>query len=178
MIYHVNTDGSCNNTSRTKYMGTAFVVTAGSDTIMRCAGAYGPGTSNVAEWTALRDALRFMHGRVANGEPVTGIRVSLDSKLVVNSMKGDWFTTNKNLYPLYRECVQFRNSIIKACIPVRIHWIPRAENAHADLLSKIGRALAEAEVDITKLPTLHTYTSWSAVEDAALEHRIKHRTIE
>jgi probable phosphoglycerate mutase len=55
----------------------------------------------------------------------------MDSKLVVEQMKGTWQVKNPGLRPLAREAAQLRQSFSD----VSFEWIPRERNKHADRLA-------------------------------------------
>jgi ribonuclease H / adenosylcobalamin/alpha-ribazole phosphatase len=95
----------------------------------------GRATNNVAEYSALILGLEEARRRGA-----TAIDVRMDSKLVVEQMRGLWRIKHPGLIPL-----ALRAGELLASFPDRtIEHVPREENAHADLLS--NRAIDEGEL--------------------------------
>lgn len=94
----------------------------------------GRATNNVAEYSALILGLEEAQRRGA-----TAIDVRMDSKLVVEQMRGLWKIKHPGLIPL-----ALRAGELLASFPDRtIVHVPREENTHADMLS--NRAIDEGE---------------------------------
>jgi probable phosphoglycerate mutase len=94
--------------------------------------ALGHATNNVAEYSALILGLEEAKRRGA-----TAIDVRMDSKLVVEQMRGLWKIKHPGLKPL-----ALRAGELLASFPERkIEHVPREENAYADMLS--NRAIDE-----------------------------------
>jgi ribonuclease H / adenosylcobalamin/alpha-ribazole phosphatase len=91
----------------------------------------GTTTNNVAEYRGLIAALEAAFAIDAQAE----VEVRMDSKLVIEQMAGRWNVKHANLKPL---ALQAR-ALIAAPERVRWTWIPREQNAHADMLA--NRAL-------------------------------------
>ncbi len=91
----------------------------------RLAGA----TNNVAEYVAVIKALKFL---AAHG--LTGI-VHTDSLNVKRCVTGEWECRPGILRPL---CIKAQVLIERT--GVRLEWVPRAMNRHADALTKPNRA--------------------------------------
>lgn len=87
------------------------------------------GTNNLAEYLALEKALDILN---KNQNHNNKILIHTDSKLVANQMNGFW---NIKEGP-YTETAQLCKRILKRFTNIRISWIPREENKHADALSK------------------------------------------
>ena len=93
----------------------------------------GRATNNVAEYNALILGLEEARRRGA-----TAVDVRLDSKLVVEQMRGVWRIRHPGLKDL-----AIRAGALLASFPEhRIRHVPRAENAHADALA--NRAVDES----------------------------------
>jgi ribonuclease HI len=98
-------------------------------------------TNNVAEYSGLMHAARWVNERVTRGADETKIEtvttherekiiIRGDSQLVINQMTGTWKVksmTSQRFVPLIWE-------LLDGC-DVTFEWIPRDENAEADLLS-------------------------------------------
>ncbi|WP_042400660.1 bifunctional RNase H/acid phosphatase [Streptacidiphilus carbonis] len=86
----------------------------------------GVATNNVAEYRGLIAGLRAAHAL----DPEAAVEVRMDSKLVVEQMSGRWKIKHPDMQPLAAEA--------RAIFPrgrVGYHWMPRAQNKHADRLA-------------------------------------------
>lgn len=95
--------------------------------------AIGVETNNVAEYQGLIAGLR-----AASELGAVRVAVRMDSRLVVEQMKGVWQVKNPGLRPLAREAAQLRSTFAD----VTFEWIPRERNKHADRLA--NEAMDEA----------------------------------
>jgi ribonuclease H / adenosylcobalamin/alpha-ribazole phosphatase len=86
----------------------------------------GIATNNVAEYRGLIAGLR-----AAAEIGAVEVAVRLDSKLIVEQMKGAWQIKNSALRLLAREAVELRGRFTT----VTFEWIPREQNRHADRLA-------------------------------------------
>src|SRR3954453_23385667 len=82
-------------------------------------------TNNVAEYRGLIAGLS-----AARDLGARRVAVRMDSKLVVEQMKGTWQVKNEGLRPLAREAAGLRQAFEE----VTFQWIPREQNKHADRL--------------------------------------------
>ena len=83
-------------------------------------------TNNVAEYSALNRAAEWVKQHCPGDEIV----INGDSQLVIFQMSGTWqihSETSKKFVPVIRRLLEGRKT--------RFVWIPRAQNAEADLLS-------------------------------------------
>jgi ribonuclease H / adenosylcobalamin/alpha-ribazole phosphatase len=83
-------------------------------------------TNNQAEYRALILGLKT----VAHYHPA-GVRVYMDSELIVNQMRGTYKVRHPDLEPLWREARQ----LVSALPAVTFDHVPRAQNALADRLA-------------------------------------------
>ncbi len=83
-------------------------------------------TNNVAEYRGLIAGLQ-----AARELGATRVAVRMDSKLVVEQMKGTWQVKNAGLRPLAREAAALRG----AFADITFEWIPRERNKYADRLA-------------------------------------------
>jgi probable phosphoglycerate mutase len=83
-------------------------------------------TNNVAEYRGLLAGLT-----AARQLGAREVAVRMDSKLVVEQMKGTWQVKNPALRDLAREAVALRAEFDR----VSFEWIPREQNKHADRLA-------------------------------------------
>jgi probable phosphoglycerate mutase len=88
--------------------------------------AIGIETNNVAEYRGLIAGLTAAHEVGASR-----VAVRMDSKLVVEHMKGTWRVKHPVLRELMREASRLRQQFDE----VSFEWIPRAQNTHADRLA-------------------------------------------
>lgn len=93
-------------------------------------------TNNIAEYRALRGALRWLIEHPGN-EPV---EIRMDSQLVVNQMNGTWACNKQHLATLRDEC----QSLMLKVPSAKLLWVPREQNTKADDLTK--QALLKAGI--------------------------------
>jgi ribonuclease HI len=123
-----------------------FVILRDGKTVLEGKGTVGtPGTpestNNVAEYTALIKGLEGALGVVQAGE---GIEVRGDSQLVIRQLEGLYAVNAPHLKPLHGKGTAAIAGLVAKGFPVKLSWVPREENGHADRLSK------EAVVDALK----------------------------
>jgi ribonuclease HI len=96
-------------------------------------------TNNLAEWTALGLALRWL---LDNPEVASGnvLHIQGDSQLVIEQLNGTWNCNKPHLIRLRDRCREIIEQL--AVVAWRANWIPRLENQEADALSR--RAYEEA----------------------------------
>ena len=106
----------------------------------------GEDSSTLAEYRALKNALIELenwYGNVA----CDGVHFFNDSKICVNQMSGTWKVKAEGLKACWSDCMnrilRMRNNKLK----VDFTWIPREQNARADVRSKQGRVLGEVAND-------------------------------
>ncbi|MQA04248.1 MAG: bifunctional RNase H/acid phosphatase [Streptosporangiales bacterium] len=106
----------------------AVVKDAGSGEVLaEVAEAIGKATNNVAEYGGLVAGLRA----AAEIDPAAELEVRMDSKLVVEQMRGNWKVKHPDLKPLAIEA----NGLARTFRRVSYVWVPRERNAHADRLA-------------------------------------------
>lgn len=88
----------------------------------------GVATNNVAEYRGLIAGLQ-LYRQHADG---AALEVRMDSKLVVEQMSGRWKIKHPSMRPLALEA----NALAPA--GTAYVWVPRAQNAHADLLANLA----------------------------------------
>ncbi len=95
-------------------------------------------TNNVAEYTALANALEWL---VANDFTSEKILIKSDSQLVVNQMNGTYKIKAKKIIPLYKQAVMLKSKFSE----LEIRWVPREQNKEADMLTNVAynKALQE-----------------------------------
>jgi len=93
-------------------------------------------TNNVAEYSALKHAMEWVSRNGMKDEIV----LKGDSRLVIHQMNGTWqikSATSKKFVPEIRRLMEGRKT--------RFVWIPREQNAEADLLSNIAYSQSGGE---------------------------------
>src|SRR5664279_4204353 len=105
----------------------AVVVDAGTRAVLaERSEAIGIATNNVAEYRGLIAGLQ-----AAQELGAQRVAVRMDSKLVVEQMRGTWQVKHPGLRDLAREATQLRLGFAE----VSFEWIPRERNKHADRLA-------------------------------------------
>jgi ribonuclease HI len=94
------------------------------------AGAIGRATNNVAEYTALLEALAIALAREADD-----VELLADSELVVKQVRGEYKVRHPDLIPLHAEAKR----LIAGIRRFKIGYVPREKNKDADKM--VNRAL-------------------------------------
>ena len=130
----LNFDGACDNNAPVPMMGIGVAVTINGERAFEYDSkkACGDGTSNIAEYLALAEALRVAIKIQKELGPTTFVIIG-DSQLVVNQFKGTWEVKAKHLKDYYNDCKSLRQRIHSPC---KIEWKKREFNKAADALSK------------------------------------------
>lgn len=128
----LNFDGSCEPYNPGGDMGAGIVVKLDGKVIHtdhqftpRASG----NSNNVAEYSALVNGLQWLFD---NGYTKHQIEVLGDSMLVIRQMSGEWRAKGGMYLPKYRSAIQLATQFSN----IRYRWIPRAQNAEADALSR------------------------------------------
>jgi broad specificity phosphatase PhoE/ribonuclease HI len=104
----------------------AVVLSPSGEVLAERAAGLGTATNNVAEYQGLIAGLS-----AALEVGATHVDVRMDSKLVVEQMKGTWRVKHPSLQPLALEAQALRQRLGSATFT----WIPREQNKHADRLA-------------------------------------------
>jgi ribonuclease HI len=123
-------DGACEPRNPGGHGTWGFVVET-SDITVEQRGYIGEGdgvTNNVAEYTALIEALKYTRDRVH----ATTVHVHGDSQLAIRQMTGEYNVNSARLRPLW----QAARRVAEEFDSVRYQWVPREQNERADRLSK------------------------------------------
>jgi len=127
----VYTDGAC--LGNPGPMGIGVVVYRNEERVDEIDEYIGPGTNNIAEYTAV---IRALEAAESMGEKE--ILVRSDSQLLVKQLKGEYKVRDAKLMKLKRRvdelCVEMK---------VRFEHIPREKNKEADKLSKEAAELGK-----------------------------------
>jgi probable phosphoglycerate mutase len=117
--------GSRGNPGPAGFGAVVFDATTGAVLAER-AESLGTATNNVAEYRGLIAGLT-----AARELGARRVAVRMDSKLVVEQMKGTWQVKHEGLRALAREAAALRSAFDS----VTFEWIPRERNKHADRLA-------------------------------------------
>jgi len=88
-------------------------------------------TNNVAEYTALIDALHYLIANVSSVRNGEYIQVYSDSQLLVNQLNGSYKVKSSNLEPLFQQVQQLRAKLAN----VHILYTSRKNNRIADWIA-------------------------------------------
>lgn len=127
----IYTDGaSRGNPGKASY---GFVILNGQNEVIFEKGEYiGITTNNVAEYTAVLEALKYVKNQFIQKE--VEISFLSDSNLVVSQLSGIFKVKSEHLKPLIRSINLLKPYFIK----VNFKHIPRAQNSRADKLANLA----------------------------------------
>lgn len=129
----INTDGGSRNNPGDAAIGVVIKDSAGK--VLELCGKYiGVQTNNVAEYTAVIEALKIVQNKWGGGLKVNFF---LDSQLVVNQLGGSFQIKNQTLNLLARQVKELERGVGQ----VTYQYIPRTQNTEADSL--VNKALDE-----------------------------------
>jgi broad specificity phosphatase PhoE/ribonuclease HI len=117
--------GSRGNPGPAGYGSVVFTADHGA-VLAEAKQAIGRATNNVAEYRGLIAGLEE-----AASIGATEVAVSMDSKLVVEQMSGNWKVKHPDLIELNRQAKALAAQFDR----ITYRWIPRAKNSHADRLA-------------------------------------------
>jgi ribonuclease H / adenosylcobalamin/alpha-ribazole phosphatase len=116
----------------------ALVVDGSNGTVLaERAGFLGVATNNVAEYRGLIAGLQAAR----EIDPGAQVDVRLDSRLLVNQMKGEWKVKHPDMKALHAEAKE----IVRG-MRVTFAWAPRAENSRADALANEAMDTEKASI--------------------------------
>jgi ribonuclease HI len=122
----VHTDGGARGNPGPGAVGV--VITHGGKRIAAFGKKIGEVTNNVAEYTAVIEALKYI---TSHQSPVTEIQFVLDSVLVTNQLMGRYKVKDPDLRLLLLEVRQLEQEVGGS---ITYTVVPRAQNAQADFL--------------------------------------------
>lgn len=148
MVIKLFFDGACNNQPgwpKCMGIGVAVFVNDIYDEELSIAKGYDSpyenevGTNNVAEWLGCIEAMKVAK-ELRQFYKHSKLEVYSDSQIITNLFNGD----NRSHKPNF---IKFKEIAERFAIGLylRVKWIPREQNKHADKLSKIGiKSVAES----------------------------------
>lgn len=111
----------------------AVVFDASGKRVVEVADYLGIATNNIAEYEAVLRGLKRLVTEFPEGYFMhAAVTVKMDSKLVIEQMKGAYKVKHPNLVPRYLE---IKNLIARHFSKVEFVHVPRAQNADADALA-------------------------------------------
>ncbi len=128
----IYTDGaSRGNPGQASY---GFTISDGNRKLLYEEGRYiGITTNNVAEYTAVLEALKYIKEKFAKNNPVS-IELFADSKLVVEQLSGRYKMKSPHLKPIFEKI-----KILAMELGGVVHThIPRSHNSEADRLANLA----------------------------------------
>lgn len=133
----INCDGLCEprnpgGTATFGWVARRAGTLVASDNAVICRGPQA--TNNLAEYSAVIAAANWALHWAADGEPIL---FRTDSQLVVNQVNGQWQVRSPKIAPLCAEARQLLGRLRRSH-NVRLEWVPRAQNAEADALSRVA----------------------------------------
>ena len=137
MIISVFTDGGARGNPGPAAIGVVIKV-ANGNVLYQLGKRIGKTTNNVAEYTALLEALSWL-AHYKQKENIDGVRCFLDSELVVSQLTGLYKIKNPKLAWLIMKIHEKKRGF---SFPVTYHHIPREKNLEADRL--VNQALDES----------------------------------
>jgi ribonuclease HI len=135
-LIEINFDGACYNTGKGGVCGIGVIACIDGEEVESLA-TYLPkiGTVTDAEYGALREAV-LLALQLSQTYKDAYFIFKGDSQIVVRQIKGI-YQTNPTHTPIKNEIINYLSKLTM----YSLHWIPRAQNGLADILSKRGRAL-------------------------------------
>lgn len=125
-------DGSCTPVNPGGKGGYGYVIYDGVKKIQEHSGlipASPEMTNNVSEYAALVSAMEWL---ISNNFSHRDIQFFGDSKLTVMQMNGRWRAKKGAYLNYYRR----GSNLLPKFTNIKFDWIPREQNAYADILSK------------------------------------------
>lgn len=119
----------------------AVVFDASGKRVVEVADFLGVATNNVAEYEALLRGLKALVAAYPDGYFKTAfVTIRMDSKLVIEQLKGAYKVKHPNLIPRYLE---LKNIIARSFSKVAYEHVPREKNKDADELA--NRAMDDGQ---------------------------------
>lgn len=110
---------------------SAYLVIKNGEVLMKKGEFLGKATNNVAEYTAVVNALSYLSKNLSSVSNESEIRFYLDSELVVRQLTGIYKVKDVNLSKLFLEVKNLEKKLNKKIIYKHVR---RSENSEADFL--------------------------------------------
>lgn len=133
----VEADGGSRGNPGPAGYGALVAEGATGEVLAERAGFLGVATNNVAEYWGLIAGLQAAR----DIDPGALVDVRLDSRLLVNQMKGEWKVKHPDMKALHAEARRIARDM-----QVTFAWAPRAENARADALANEAMDTEKASI--------------------------------
>ena len=135
MLYTLYADGGSRGNPGPAGAGAVVFDSIGKR-VVEVADYLGVATNNIAEYEAVIRGLKALHAEFPKGHFDThDVLVRMDSKLVIEQMKGNFKVKHPNLVPRYMEA---KNVIALNFGKVDFQHVPREKNKDADELANIA----------------------------------------
>lgn len=121
----VFTDGACSGNPGEAAIGV--VIKNQGKVVKEIAQAIGPATNNIAEYTALIEALH-----AAKKLGALRLLIHTDSELMFKQIRGVYQVKAAQIKPLYEQVM----GLLKNFTKVELKWVPREKNIDADRLAQ------------------------------------------
>lgn len=117
-------DGSCRDNGNNGQMGIGIVVEWKNNKLPTIISKYiGEGTNNIAEHTALLEALKLIEK-----EQIMNVRILSDSNLVVKQINNIWKCKDLELRKIFDKSIKLLESLKNKGYLISIEYIPRKIN--------------------------------------------------
>lgn len=137
----VHCDGLCEPTNPGGTATYGWVARRGGDLVGSGHGVVAKGpqaTNNLAEYTAIIEALTWLERSGLSGEQIS---LRSDSQLAIRQLTGQYEVRSPKIWPLYTKASQLARRFPN----LRFKWVPREQNSEADHLSRVAYAEADSE---------------------------------
>jgi len=125
----IHTDGAARGNPGPAGLGAVLRDAESGEVIAELARYLGEQTNNVAEWTAVQDALEEALRRGARH-----VDLRTDSQLVARQISGRYRVKHPNLKPIYTRVM----ALLAQFDAYTVGHVPRELNTHADRLSNVA----------------------------------------
>jgi ribonuclease HI len=130
MVFTIHADGGSRGNPGPSGAGAVVKDTSGK-IVAEISEFLGHATNNIAEYTALVSAFEALIAQLEKKSKSSEVKVFMDSKLVIEQMKGAWKVKHPNMKPLQARAA----ALAKSFKSVSFAHIPREENGEADALA-------------------------------------------
>lgn len=128
-------------------------------------------SNNLAEYLALIHALNY-----AMAADYTNIEVFSDSKLIVEQVNGRWKVKSVDLKQLAHSAITRVQTMKKQGWQVRLTWIPREKNTHADSLANLAmdrKSTAEYRRDVRQADKMRLHFEAMLAHEELIKSLVK-----
>ncbi|HRH24348.1 MAG TPA: reverse transcriptase-like protein [Candidatus Paceibacterota bacterium] len=132
MLYTLYADGGARGNPGPAGAGAVVFDSIGKR-VVEVSDYLGVATNNIAEYEAIIRGLKALQAEFPEGHFKTNeVLIRMDSKLVIEQMKGNYKVKHPNLVP---RCLEAKNVIARGFSKVSFEHVPREKNKDADELA-------------------------------------------